>query len=248
MKKLLSIAVAVIMIMALSIDVLAIGVPTDLVLVTGNQETWSDSAGERITIDGPGEYTLKISGVNFSGSAMTLLYIKDAAAVDASMAGETYEGSTALTGCEIITKSIKISGQEVPITEGVPTGIREETGLIDICYLNIWGTSYIEVPNVQVTDIEVVIEVIDTESSADTAAASETDEKTEAGPEPEKETTENSASSEDNASQTSDDVPATGISPAAAPSDSAVVPDTGVVIAIIPAVAALAVAAASKKR
>ncbi len=219
MKKLLSIAVAAIMIMALSVNVFAIGGPTDLVLVTGNQETWSDSVGERVTIDGPGEYTLKVSGVNFSGSAMTLLYIKDAAAVDAQMAGETYEGSTTLTGCEIITKSIKISGQEVPIAEGVPTGIREETGLIDICYLNIWGTSYIEVPSVQVTDVEVVIEVIDTESSVDTAAATETDEKTEADsePEPDKEATESSASSEEKASQASDDVPATGISLAVAP-------------------------------
>lgn len=215
MKKLLSITVAVIMIMALSVNVFAIGGPTDLVLVTGNQETWSDSYGEHVTIDGPGEYTLKLSGVNFSGSAMTLLYIKDAAAVDAQIAGETYEKPTTLTGCEIITKSIKISGQDVPISEGVPTGIREETGLIDICYLNIWGTSYIEVPNVQVTDVEVVIEVIDTEGGAETAPATETEEKTEA--EPEKEAAETAAPSETNVPAASDDVPSTGVALAIAP-------------------------------
>lgn len=215
MKKLLSIIAAVIMIMAISVNVFAMGGPTDLVLVTGNQETWSDTASDRVTINGAGEYKFTISNINFSGSAMTLLYIKDADAVDAQMAGGSYEGSTTLTGCEIITKSIKISGQEVPISDGVPTGIREETGLIDICYLNIWGTSYIEVPNVQVTDVEVVVEVIDTEAEAETAPAPNAEEKTEA--EPEKEAVESNASADTNEPAASDDVPSTGIALAAAP-------------------------------
>lgn len=215
MKKLLSIIAAVIMIMAISVNVFAMGGPTDLVLVTGNQETWSDTASDRVTINGAGEYKFTISNINFSGSAMTLLYIKDADAVDAQMAGGSYEGSTTLTGCEIITKSIKISGQEVPISDGVPTGIREETGLIDICYLNIWGTSYIEVPNVQVTDVEVVVEVIDTEAEAETAPAPNAEEKTEA--EPEKEAVESNASADTNEPAASDDVPSTGIALAVAP-------------------------------
>lgn len=228
MRKLLAIATALVMVMALSVSVFAIEGSQDLVLCTQDSSSWQTQVSDRVTVNAAGEYTFTLSGLNFDGSAMNVLYIKDANAVDAEIAGNTYDGTNGLTGMTILTKSVKINGTEVALTDGYLTGVSPDSGLIDICWYNIWATSYMDAPTGTVTDIEVVIEVVDGENAAAPA------ETTEAAP---AETTEAAPA------ETTEAAPAETSSTEAA----AKAPSTGLALAVVPAVMALGAAFVSKK-
>ncbi len=233
MKKILAIVAAAAMIMALCVNVFAIEGSQDLVLVTQDNASWQNHISDRVTVNAAGEYTFTLSGLNFSGSAMTVLYIKDANAVEVENGGGTYDGANGLTGMTILTKSIKINGTEVALTDGYVTGVNPDSGLIDICWYNIWADSFMDTPAGTVTDIEVTIEVVD----GDGAAAEEPAEAEaeEAAAEPEA-TAEAPAEAEAPADETSAEAPAETKAPA-----------TGVAVAVIPAVMALAAVCVSKK-
>lgn len=232
MKKILAVIVSLAMVMALSANVFAIEGSQDLVLVTQDNVSWQSHVGERVTVNGAGEYTFTLSGLNFDGSAMTVLYIKDADAVDVEVAGGTYDGTNGLTGMTILTKSLKINGTEVALTEGYSTGINADSGLIDICWYNIWATSFMDAPTGTVNDIEVVVEVVDGDGAAAAADESAAEAEAEAAP---------ADAEEPAASEPETD------SSSSAPAESTAAPSTGIALAVVPAAIALAAAFVSKK-
>lgn len=225
MKKIVSVMIAVMMVLALSVSAFAIDGTQDLVLVVQDSSSWQTQYSDRVTIDGPGEYTFTLSGLSIDGPTMTVLYIKDADAVETEVAGGTYEGAATISGATILTKSVKINGEEVSLTEGYPTGVGE-SGLVDICWLNIWASSYMDLPSGIVTDIEVVLEVVDADAAEAPTETAET------------ETTESSA-----AVVTED--PATGETETTPVAEA---PSTGIALAVIPAIMALGAVCVSKKR
>ncbi len=173
MKKIFAVVVAIAMVMALSVPAFAIEGSQDLVLVTQDNVSWQTHVSDKVTVNGAGEYTFTLSGLSFDGAAMTVLYIKDANAVEVESAGGTYDGTNGLTGATILTKSLKINGEEVALTDGYVTGVNESSGLIDICWYNIWASSFMDAPSGTVTDIEVVVEVVDAAEAAEAPAAEE---------------------------------------------------------------------------
>ena len=233
MKKLLAIVTALVMVCALSVSVFAIEGSQDLVLCTQDNVSWQTHVSDRVTVDGAGEYTFTLSGLSFDGSAMTVLYVKDADAV-----GGTYDGANGLTGMTILTKSVKINGTEVALTDGYVTGTNPDSGLIDICWYNIWATSFMDAPTGTVNDIEVVLEVVDENGEAAPAEAEEAPAETEeAAP----------AEAEEAAPAEAEEAPAETAEEAPAATETAKAPSTGIALAVIPAVMALAAAAVSKK-
>lgn len=234
MKKLLAIVTALVMVCALSVSVFAIEGSQDLVLCTQDNVSWQTHVSDRVTVDGAGEYTFTLSGLSFDGSAMTVLYVKDADAVDVEVAGGTYDGANGLTGMTILTKSVKINGTEVALTDGYVTGTNPDSGLIDICWYNIWATSFMDAPTGTVNDIEVVLEVVDENGEAAPAEAEEAPAEAEEAPAEAEEAPAEAAPAE-----TAEEAPAA--------TETAKAPSTGIALAVIPAVMALAAAAVSKK-
>lgn len=242
MKKLLAIVTALVMVCALSVSVFAIEGSQDLVLCTQDNVSWQTHVSDRVTVDGAGEYTFTLSGLSFDGSAMTVLYVKDANAVDVEVAGGTYDGANGLTGMTILTKSVKINGTEVALTDGYVTGTNPDSGLIDICWYNIWATSFMDAPAGTVNDIEVVLEVVDENGEAAPAEAEEAPAETEEAAPAEAE--EAPAEAEEAPAEAA---PAETAEEAPAATETAKAPSTGIALAVIPAVMALAAAAVSKK-
>ncbi len=237
MKKVLAIVVALAMVMALAVPAFALEGSQDLVLVTQEQGSWQSFVSDRVTVNAAGEYTFTLSGMSFDGANMTVLYIKDADAVEVEQGGGTYEGTNNLTGATILTKSVKINGEEVALTEGYRTGTAD-SGLIDICWFNIWDTSFMDAPSGTVTDIEVTVEVVD----ADAAAAEEPAAEEPAAEEPAAE----EPAAEEPEAPAADDASAP-VEDGTAADNNTVAPSTGLVFAVIPAVVALAAVAVSKK-
>ena len=241
MKKLLAIVTALVMVCALSVSVFAIEGSQDLVLCTQDNVSWQTHVSDRVTVDGAGEYTFTLSGLSFDGSAMTVLYVKDANAVDVEVAGGTYDGANGLTGMTILTKSVKINGTEVALTDGYVTGTNPDSGLIDICWYNIWATSFMDAPTGTVNDIEVVLEVVDENGEAAPAEAEEAPAEAEEAP------AEAEAAPAEAEEAPAEAAPAETAEEAPAATETAKAPSTGIALAVIPAVMALAAAAVSKK-
>ena len=230
MNKLIAIVVALTMVMALSLGVYAFEGSQEVVLVVQEQGSWATTTSEPVTINAPGEYTFTISGLSFDGANLTVLYVKDKAAYDA---GDDFTGTSNLSGFTCLTKSIKINGEAVELTEGYRTGLTD-AGVFDICWHNIWDTNYMPTPTGTVTDIEVVIEIVDAEGGAsapaeDPAAGDGTAE-------------DNNTVEPDTTTSSNEDT-----TPAPAPSTSTA-PATGLTLAVVPAIMALAAVAVSKKR
>lgn len=237
MKKIFAIVVALTMVFALSISVFAVEGSDEFKLTVGESETWVNKLSDAVTISGIGVYTFTISGLSFDGANMTVLYLKDAAGADADANGGSYDGPSTLTGATIYTKSIKINGERVALSEGYPTGTTD-AGIYDICWFNIWGNSYFEAYNGTVNDIEVVIEVVN-EGDPPSAEA-------EGGPNPENVDfgiDETDMVLEEEAKQPTYDEngnPMEG-------SGTSTAPKTGIALAVVPAVMALAAVAVTKK-
>ena len=230
MKKLLAIVVALTMVFALSVSVFAIEGSDEFKLTVGESETWVNHLSDAVKVDGPGVYTLTISGLKFDGANMTVLYLKDAAGADADANGGSYDGPSTLKGATIYTKSIKINGEAVALTDGYPTGTTDN-GIYDICWHNIWGNNYMPTPSGTVTDIEVVIEVVNEGDAPGSAPVAE-----EAAP------VEDGTAADNNTVE-----PETPVANSAPAASTSTAPATGLSLAIVPAVMALAAVAVSKK-
>ena len=229
MKKLLAIVVALTMVLALSVSVFAVEGSVDVLLVVQEQGSWQTTTSAPVTINAPGVYTFNISGLSFDGANLTVLYIKDKAAYD----DDSFTGPSSISDVTIYTKSIKINGEAVALTDGYLTGVNDN-GVLDICWHNIWADNFMPTPSGTVTDIEVVIEVVN-EGEAPSAAPVE------------------DGTAADNNTVTPEAPAASNDAPAAAPSAApsaapAAAPNTGIALAVVPAVMALAAVAVSKKR
>ncbi len=221
MKKILTFVLALTMTLALAVSASAFEGSADVSIYFGNDVDWTTVNGNTVTIDGPGEYTFTLTGVNRDAFNMTVLYIKDVA-VEAQEATTTNLPSD----IEIITKSLKINGEEITLDEGYPTTLNE-AGAFDVCYYNIWATSYFKTLGMEIiNDVEVVIEIKGGEAEApaeDTATEAPADDTATEAPAEE---------------DTTVDAPAADEAPA----------DTGLALAVVPMIVALAAVVASKRR
>lgn len=170
MKKIFAVVVAIAMVMALAVPAFAFEGSQDVVLVVYEQATWSNIVSDPVTINAPGEYTFKLSGLSVDSAQVATIYIKDATAV---AEGDSFTGTSNLSDLSVLTKSIKINGEEVALTEGYGTGLTD-AGVLDIGWYNIWWKNFIELPAGTITDVEVVVEVVDTAAAAEAPAAEET--------------------------------------------------------------------------
>ncbi len=161
MKKLLTLVLALALALSLAVSVSAFEGSAELALHFGNDVTWVTVASDPVVVDGPGEYTFTLTGVDRDAFNMTVLYVKDVA-VEAQTATTTNLPSD----IEIITKSLKINGEEIALDEGYLTTLNE-AGAFDVCYYNIWATSYFSTLGMEIiNDIEVVIEIKGGEAEA----------------------------------------------------------------------------------
>ena len=169
MKKIFAVVVAIAMVMALAVPAFAFEGSQDVVLVVYEQATWSNIVSDPVTINAPGEYTFKLSGLSVDSAQVATIYIKDATAV---AEGDSFTGTSNLSDLSVLTKSIKINGEEVALTEGYGTGLTD-AGVLDIGWYNIWWKNFIELPAGTITDVEVVVEVVDAAEAAEAPAAEE---------------------------------------------------------------------------
>ena len=176
MKKLFAIILAALLIMAMSVTVFAApaegDAPVEVALYFGNSVDGAFNHGEPVAITGPGEYTFTYSGIGYLAFDMTVLFIKDVAVEDKLATSTNLPADT-----EIITKSVKINGQEIALTEGYPTTLTD-SGVFDVCYFNTWATSYFSTSGLGTIDnAEVVVEIKYAEEAPaveDTPAAEDT--------------------------------------------------------------------------
>ena len=222
MKKIFAFVLALALTLSLAVSASAFEGSAEIALHFGNDVDWVTVASEPVTVDGPGEYTLTLTGINRDAFNMTVLYIKDVA-VEAQTATTTNLPSDV----EIITKSLKINGEEIALDEGYLTTLNE-AGAFDVCYYNIWATSYFSTLGMEIiNDVEVVFEI----KAGEAAESPAEDTATEA---PADDTATEAPTEED----TTVDAPATDEAPA----------ETGLALAAVPMIVALAAVVASKKR
>ncbi len=219
MKKLSAIIVAVLLAITLAVSAMAYE-PNEVILVVFNSVDWSKAYSDPQVITEDGEYTFKLDGFDFAMNQVMTIYLKDGNAE-----AETEVTSNFPVGTEIITKSLKINGEEVTLLtdlEGFPNAIGEN-GVFDICWWNEWATDYIDASSIfELNSVEVTVEVKFAEAAE--APAEEPADEPEAPA----------------------DEPAVEAEPEVEAEDTPA--ETGLGLAVIPGVVALAVVALSKKR
>lgn len=222
MKKIFAVLAAVVLVASMTVSAFAFDGSAEISLYAGNSADWQTASSDPVTVNADGEYTLKLSGISIDPSTLTVVYIKDTA-VEAD--GEGHPSSDLPKDIQILTKSLKINGSEIALTEGYPTGLTD-AGAFDVCWYNIWATSYFSTEGMEtITDIEVTFEVV----ADGTAAPAETD-KSEEAPAPE---------NNEPAAEKPADKPA---------AENTSAPKTGVALAVIPMALAAAAAAVTKRR
>lgn len=218
MKKVMTLVLAIALVLSLSVSALAFDGEADIALYVGNSTTWVTAASDPVKVNADGEYTLKLEGLAIDESAVTVVYIKDTA-VEAQEA----TSSNLPADISILTKELKINGSVVELDEGYPT-VLTDTGALDICWYNIWATSYFSTLGMkEIKEIEVTFEVVSSGASSETETSSvaDTSEQT-------SQTTENNESSDNAADQT----------PA----------ETGITLVLLPMAAALAAVVFTKRK
>lgn len=218
MKKIIAIFVSIVLCVSLAVSVSAFEGSADIALYAGNSANWTTASSDPVTINADGEYTLKLEGLSITPDTATVIYIKDSAVE----AGEK-EKSDLSADITILTKSLKINGKEIALTEGYPTTLTD-AGVFDVCWYNIWATSYFAFEGMDpITDIEVTFEVVSAAAPAETVP-------------------DDTAAPADNAAEdTAEPAPA----PAA---DTSTPADTGIVLALAPMAIAACAVVISKRR
>ncbi len=218
MKKIIAILAAAVLCVSMAVSVSAFEGSADIALYAGNSADWTTASSTPVTVNADGEYTLKLEGLSITTDTATVIYIKDSAVE----AGEK-EKSDLAADITILTKSLKINGKEIALTEGYPTTLTD-AGVFDICWYNIWATNYFTMDGMDtITDIEVTFEVVSAAASAETVP-------------------DDTAAPADNAAEdTTEPAPA----PAA---DTSTPADTGIVLALAPMAIAACAVIISKRR
>ncbi len=218
MKRLLAILAAVVLCVSMAISVSAFEGSADIAMYAQNQSDWSTAASNPVTVNADGEYTLKLEGLSIAPESLTVIYIKDTAVV-----AEEKTKSDLPNDITILTKSLKINGNEIALTEGYPTTLTDD-GVFDICWYNIWATSYFSIEGMDtITDVEVTFEVVSAAEPAETVP-------------------DDTAAPADNAAEgTTEPAPA----PAA---DTSTPADTGIALALAPMAIAICAVVISKRK
>ncbi len=156
MKKLSALILAVLLALTLSATCFAEEEPHEVWLVVGAQlDGWHDTMSEeRMVFTESGEYTIKLEGLSYPAEKLALIYIKDAI-VEKGLESE----SNFRCGFDITTKSIKVNGVEMELTEGYGTTF-DGTGTFEINWFSIWGTKHFSVEQfTEINSVEVVIDI-----------------------------------------------------------------------------------------
>ncbi len=220
MKKIIAVIAAVVLCVSLAVSVSAFEGSADIALYAGNSANWTTASSDPVTVNADGEYTLKLEGLSITPDTATVIYIKDSAVE----AGEK-EKSDLAADITILTKSLKINGKEITLTEGYPTTLTD-AGVFDVCWYNIWATSYFTFEGTDpITDIEVTFEVVSGGAATAEPAAND-----------------DTAAPADNAAENAAE-------PAPAPAaDTSTPADTGIVLALAPMAIAACAVVISKRR
>lgn len=126
MKKVIAIFAAVVLCVSMAVSVSAFEGSADIAMYAQNQADWSTAASDPVTVNADGEYTLKLEGLSIAPDTLTVIYIKDTAVV-----AEEKTKSDLASDIQILTKSLKINGNEIALTEGYPTTLTD-AGVFDI--------------------------------------------------------------------------------------------------------------------
>lgn len=186
-------------------------------LYVGNSVDWNTVKSDSVNIAIGNEYTYSISGLDIAPDKLTVIYIKDVAV-------ENKEAEKSdIDPVKVTFTSVKINGNEVAVKEGVPTGLND-SGAFDIALFNIWGDSFIDLPEENINSVEIAIKLEAADEEPEPTPAESTEEETTAN-----------ALDPDN-----DNASASSSNPENQP--------TGIAIAIVPAVLAAAGVVISKKR
>ncbi len=167
MKRIFAIFFATLLALTMTVSAFAYEA-RDIMLCFGNSADWNTKYSEVVNVTESGEYTFKIEGLDYALANLTVIYLKESAVE----AGETTEGAFP-AGTQIITKSFKINGEESPLTEGYPTALND-AGVLDVCWYNIWATSYAPMDGIfDINSVEVTVEIILPEEGAEAPAEEE---------------------------------------------------------------------------
>ena len=163
-----------------------LGGTVNAALYVGENVTWVTAASDAQAISTTGEYTFKIEDLAIAPTALTVIYVKDAD-VEAKTTTETAINADT----QVLTKSIKINGEEVALTDGYLTGLKN--GVLDLCWYNIWETNFVSVDGIEeINSVEVTVEFAEAAAEEEEAEAEE-----EATEEVEEEATEEEAEEEE---------------------------------------------------
>lgn len=192
-------------------------------LYVGENVTWTTAHSDSVYVKIGGEYTYSISGLDIAPEALTVIYIKDVA-VENKEATESD-----IDPVKVTFKSVKINGNEVAVMEGAPDSLND-SGAFDLAIYNIWGDSFIELPEETIESVELVVAVEEGVAEDPEETDPEETDPEETDPEAtEPETTTGAAGSVND------------------PTDDKNQP-TGLVIAVVPAAVAAVAVVISKKR
>ncbi|MBO5384268.1 MAG: LPXTG cell wall anchor domain-containing protein [Ruminococcus sp.] len=147
-----------------------LGGTVNTALYVGENVTWVTASSDTQAISTTGEYTFTLDGLAIAPSALTVIYVKDA---DVESKATTETAINADT--QIITKSVKINGTELALTDGYNTALTKN--VLDVCWYNIWGTNYVSLDGIdEINSVEVTVELAlgaAEEDAADEDAADE---------------------------------------------------------------------------
>ena len=136
----------------------------DAQLLIQENVTWTSLTSETAHITGEGEYTFKIDDLEIEPDAVTVLYIKDAFAIENGIDLDKNYASK-FSDDFSVSFSLKINDEEVAIADTIPTAMGDKS-VFDFCFYNIWNddNTHITLPEETINSIELVATVSEDET------------------------------------------------------------------------------------
>ncbi len=131
----------------------------DVQMAVQDNVTWATQTSEKVSITKNGDYTFKLDGLSIDPATMTVLYIKDAYAIEQGD-GLAADYKSDFAADAKLTYSLKINGADVAIGDGMPASLAEaEKEVFDFAFYNTWADSYITLPTDTITSVELTVSV-----------------------------------------------------------------------------------------
>ena len=224
-------------------------------MVVQNNADWATVTTAKAHVTGDGVYSFKITDLAIDPSTLTVIYIKDAYAIEQ---GDDLAKDYASKVDKDMKVSfvLKINDKEVAVKDTAPTTIGKD--VFDLCLYNTWSANdtHIDLPEETINTVELIAtlgeggETVSVTGSG--APATEDPEETtssDADPTDPEETTSSDADPTDPEETTSSDADVAGTGEGTGtPTGTGANPSTGVALAIVPAVIAAAGVIVAKKR